>query len=192
MDLSNYSLKEVQLKNGQHLVLRKPVAADAEKMVEYLNNVGGESDNLLFGKGEFRLTVEQEMEYIKSISNSPNTLMLLGIIDNNIVSVAQISSSNRKRIAHNSEISVSVKKEHWRNGIGTIIMNELICFAKEHDTIRNISLCVKASNHNAIKVYEKLGFLKVGVHRNFFNVDGVFDDEILMDLYLYEKVAIEK
>jgi RimJ/RimL family protein N-acetyltransferase len=188
-DLSNYPLREVQLKNGKRLILRKPVTSDAEKMVEYLNIVGGESDNLLFGKGEFRLTVEQEMEYIKSISDSANTLMLLGIIDKNIVSVAQISSSNRKRIAHNSEISISVKKEYWRNGIGTIIMNELISFAKDHDTIRNISLGVKTNNHNAIKLYEKFGFIKVGVHKNFFNINGVFEDEILMDLYLYEEAA---
>jgi RimJ/RimL family protein N-acetyltransferase len=183
-NLSSYDLKEVQLKNGKMLILRKPAPEDAEKMVEYLNIVGGESDNLLFGKGEFRLTAEQEAEYIKSINNSSNTLMLLGVIDNNIVSVAQISSSNRKRIAHNAEVSISVKKEYWSNGIGSIVMNELISFAKEHSTIKNISLGVKASNVNAMKLYEKLGFVKVGMHKNFFNINGVFDDEILMDLYL--------
>jgi RimJ/RimL family protein N-acetyltransferase len=178
------NLKEVQLKNGDDLILRKPMIDDAEKMVEYLNIVGGESDNLLFGKGEFRLTVEQEMEYIKNISKDANTLMILGIIDNNIVSVAQISSNNRKRIAHNSEISISVKKEYWRNGIGSIVMEELIRFGKKHNTIKNISLGVKSSNVNAIKMYEKFGFIKVGVHKNFFNIDGNFHDEILMDLYL--------
>jgi RimJ/RimL family protein N-acetyltransferase len=183
-NLSNYDLKQVQLKNGKTLILRKPAPEDAEKMVEYLNIVGGESDNLLFGKGEFRLTAEQEAEYIKSINNSSNTLMLLGVIDNNIVSVAQISSSNRKRIAHNAEVSISVKKEYWSNGIGSIVMSELISFAKEHATIKNISLGVKASNVNAMKLYEKLGFVKVGMHKNFFNINGVFDDEILMDLYL--------
>jgi RimJ/RimL family protein N-acetyltransferase len=180
----NYISKEVQLKNGKKVILRKPAPEDAEKMVEYLNIVGGESDNLLFGKGEFRLTASQEAEYIKSISSSNNTLMLIGIVDDNIVSVAQIAGSNRKRIAHNAEVSISVKKEYWGNGIGTIVMGELISFAKEHATIKNISLGVKASNVNAMKLYEKLGFVKVGLHKNFFNIDGVFDDEVLMDLYL--------
>lgn len=176
--------KQVHLKNGSNLVIRRPVAEDAEKMVEYLNIVGGESDNLLFGKGEFRLSVEKEAEYIKSISSDNNTLMLLGIIDNNIVSVAQITSNNRKRISHNAEISISVKKEYWGTGIGSAIMNELIGFAKEHELIKNISLGVKASNHSAIRLYEKFGFIKVGIHKNFFNINGFFDDEILMDLYL--------
>ncbi len=181
-DLSSYILKEIQLKSGQLLVLRKPIIEDAEKMVDYLNIVGGESENLLFGKGEFRLTVEQEMEHINRVSNDANTLMILGIIDNNIVSVAQISIPNRKRIAHNSEVSISVKKDYWGNGIGSAVMEELIRFAKEHSIIKNISLGVKVSNNNAIRMYEKFGFKKVGLHKDYFNINGQFYDEILMDL----------
>lgn len=177
-------LREIQLKNGKQLKIRKPIIEDAENMIEYLNIVGGESDNLLFGKDEFHLTVEQEREYINSLSNNPNVLMILGVIDNNIVSVAQISSSNRKRIAHNSEIAISVKKEYWRQGIGSAMMEELIRFAKKHGKIKNISLGVKSSNKKAIILYEKFGFQKVGFHKNYFNIDGDFDDEILMDLHI--------
>lgn len=182
-DSSNYILKEIQLKNGQQLVLRKPVVDDAGKMIEYLNSVGGESDNLLFGKDEFNLTIEQEMEYIKEVRNNANTLMILGIIKDTIVGVGQISSSDKKRISHNSELAISVKKDYWSIGIGSVIIQELIQFAKYNAT-KNISLGVKASNSKAIKLYEKFGFVKVGVHKDFFNVNEVFDDEILMDLYL--------
>lgn len=177
-------IKEIKLKNGQELILRKPLIEDAKSMIEYLNIVGGESDNLLFGKDEFRLTVEQEMEHIKRISNDLNALMILGIVNNAIVSISQISSPNRKRIVHNSELSISVKKEYWRSGIGGAVMGELIKFAKEHSEIKNVSLGVKASNCNAIMMYERFGFVKVGIHKDYFNVNGNFDDEILMDLYL--------
>lgn len=177
-------LKTIKLKDGMELLLRQPKVEDAEAMIEYLNIVGGESDNLLFGKNEFRLTVEQEREYLKNINDNDNALMLLGIIDNKIISVSQVSASNRKRIAHNSELAISVKKEYWGMGIGTAVMEELIDFARSSNTIKNISLGVKASNKKAQHLYEKLGFEKVGVHRNFFNIDGNYDDEILMDLYL--------
>lgn len=177
-------LKKRRLENGQELILRKPVIEDAKNMIEYLNSVGGESDNLLFGKDEFRLTVEQEVEHIKRISNDVNTLMILGIVNNVIVSISQISSPNRKRIIHNSEVAISVKKQYWRSGIGSAAMEELIKFAKEHSEIKNVSLGVKSSNCNAIRMYEKFGFVKVGIHKDYFNVNGNFDDEILMDLYL--------
>ena len=68
--------------------------------------------------------------------------------------------------------------------LGSVVMEELIKFAKENETIKNISLGVKASNKNAILMYEKFGFEKVGIHRNNFNINGIFDDEILMDLYI--------
>ncbi|MDY2630353.1 MAG: GNAT family N-acetyltransferase [Clostridium sp.] len=176
-------LKEINLKNGQSLILRKPNVNDAEKIIEYLNIVGGESDNLLFGKNEFHLSVEQEREYIKNLNNSKDAFMVMGIINNKVVSIAQIRKLGRKRIEHNSEIAISVKKEYWGLGIGSAVMSELIEFARNND-IRNIELGVKASNSKAIKLYEKFGFEKVGCHKNYFNVNGVFDDEILMDLSL--------
>lgn len=176
--------KIVKLKNGMELLLKNPEESDAEQMIEYLNAVGGESDNLTFGKNGFHLNAEQEREYLKKVKAAPNTLMLLGFIDGNIVSMAHIDSSEKARIAHNSELAISVKKEYWHMGIGSIQMTELIEFARSTGTVRNISLGVRNVNVNAIKLYEKCGFIKVGVHKNFFNIDGNFYDEILMDLYL--------
>lgn len=182
--LSSHILREEQIKNGQYITIRKPIEDDAKNMIEYLNIVGGESDNLLFGENEFNLTIDEEKEYIKRLNSDSNTLMILGIIEDKIVSSAQITTINRKRIAHNSELAISVKKEYWRMGIGSIMLEALISFAKKQGTIKNISLGVKASNHNAIKMYEKFGFQKVGVHKDYFNINGVYDDKVLMDLYI--------
>ncbi len=146
--------------------------------------MGGESDNLLFGKDEFPLTVEQEIEFIKRVNGNENTLMLLGIIDDSIVSIAQISCHQRERISHNCDLAISVKKKYWRSGIGSAVIEELIRFATNHSNIKNIGLGVKASNENAIKLYEKLGFVKAGYHKNYFKINGVYDDLILMDKYL--------
>lgn len=181
---TNEILNKMVIKDGRQLLLRKADPEDAAEIIEYLNIVGGESDNLLFGRDEFQFTVEQEAEYIKSSYDNPNMLMLLGVINNSIVSVAHISSPGRKRITHNSEIAISVKKEYWGRGIGGAVMQQLIRFAKDSGKIRNISLGVKASNVNAIKLYEKCGFVKIGVHTNYFNIDGMYDDEILMDLQI--------
>ena len=175
-------VKEVKLKNGQALLLRRVEEEDAEKIIKYLNIVGGESDNLLFGENEFNSSVEEEKRFISNF-NKANNLMIIGLIDNNIVSIANIVKSPRKRISHNGEIAISVKKEYWGIGIGYAVMNELIEFAKCNN-IKNISLGVKASNNKAINLYKKYGFKEIGCHKDFFNVNGKFDDEILMDLYL--------
>ena len=181
---SDNILDKVELKNGAQLILRKATVDDAKDIIEYLNTVGGESNNLLFGEGEFKCTIEQERTYIENFNNDKNSLLLLGVIDNRIVSVSQISSENRQRIGHNSELSISVIKEYWGNRVGSFVIEQLIKFAKDNKTIKNISLGVKEDNHNAIKLYKSHGFVEVGVHKNFFNINGDYYDEILMDLYI--------
>lgn len=79
----------------------------------------------------------------------------------------KFSSSNSTRMAHNIELSISVKRDSWPNGIGSAVMEELLRFVKERGTIRYVSLGVKASNHNAIAMYKKFGFKKIGVHKNY-------------------------
>lgn len=177
-------LGETELKDGRRLVLRTPDTEDAEQMLAYINRIGGESNNLLFGKNGFsHMTLEQEKQYIESLSKTKNALMVVGEIDNQIVSVSQIRGEASERIAHNFELSISVSRDCWNIGVGSAAMKELIRFAESHGA-KNILLGVKASNISAIRMYEKFGFVPIGVHRNFFNVNGVFDDEILMDLYI--------
>lgn len=176
--------KEIKLKNGENLILKKADVNDAEKMIEYLNIVGGESDNLLFGENEFRLSIEQEKSHLENMAKQETSMMLVGIINKKIVSIAQISAPRRKRIAHNADISISVKKEYWNLGIGSEVMKALIDFAKDTKKIKNISLGVKASNTKARSLYRKFGFNEVGIHKNFFYVNDEYDDEILMDLYI--------
>ncbi len=77
-------IDKVELKNGTQLILRKATVDDANDIVEYLNTVGGESNNLLFGEDEFKLTIDQERAYIENINKDKNSLMLLGVIDNRI------------------------------------------------------------------------------------------------------------
>ena len=176
--------KQIKLNNEKTLVLRRPGSEDAQDMLNYLNIGGGESDNLLSGAGGFKITVAQEIEYIEKINTNENALMVLGVVDGTIVSIAQIEASDRERIAHYSEVAISVKKSHWRMGIGEAVMCELISFANLHEKISIVSLGVRAVNHGARKLYEKMGFEQIGVHKNFFNVDGEYFDEILMDLHL--------
>ena len=75
------------------LVIRKPVKTDAAAMLEYLKIVGGESDNLTFGKEGHPFTVEQEEIFLEGVSKNNNQIMLLGIIDNQIVSSGSLGGS---------------------------------------------------------------------------------------------------
>ena len=45
----------MKLKNGKFIEIRKAKKEDAAELLDYLNLVGGESDNLTFGANEFNM-----------------------------------------------------------------------------------------------------------------------------------------
>lgn len=105
-------LKTLSLKSGDELVLRTAVTGDAQKIIEYLNVIGGETDNLQFGADQFNISLEKEQQIIDSINQDQNRLMILGLIGNNIIALAQLNCAGRTWIKHNSEISISVSEKY--------------------------------------------------------------------------------
>ena len=67
--------------NGQVLVLRNAEEEDAEQLIEYLKTVSGETKFLVKEPEELTMTVEEERQFIAHQNESPETVMLLGILD---------------------------------------------------------------------------------------------------------------
>ncbi|WP_349673668.1 N-acetyltransferase [Lacrimispora sp.] len=174
----------MRLKNDMILQINKAAKGDAAGMVEFLNLIGGESDNLLFGANGFQITTEAEEIFIENLLESDVSALLVGKIEDEIVCVGSIMTSPKERISHQAELSISVKKKYWGFGIGTYLMEAMISFAKRNGQTEILHLGVKNDNINAINLYKKIGFHEVGRHKNFFKIDGKYYDEILMDLYL--------
>ena len=152
--------------------IRKAEAADAEKLLEYCRQIGGETDNLTFGSEGISMTVEQETAYLEGIYNSCKQIYLIAVEDGEMVGSAQFSGFVKPRLAHRGEISISVRKAFWGKGIGSRLMEELIRFARDVAKVEMISLEVRSDNVRAIGLYEKFGFQKTGTFRGFMKIRG--------------------
>ncbi|MBQ3010574.1 MAG: hypothetical protein IJD81_05245 [Oscillospiraceae bacterium] len=53
-----------------NVLIEKAVPADAEAILAYLKRVGGETDNLTFGREGLPFTVKAETEYLSDMENS--------------------------------------------------------------------------------------------------------------------------
>lgn len=156
---------------------------DAEELLRFLNRVGGESDNLLFGAGEMKLTVEQEREWIIRENSQSQSVTLIGKLNGEIAAIGSLAGFNRERIAHRAELSVVVSRECWGQGIGRSMMEALISFGR--DSGREIlELKVRTDNERAIRLYESLGFQACGTYSRFFKIGGTYYDALLMNLSL--------
>jgi RimJ/RimL family protein N-acetyltransferase len=154
-------------------------------MIEYLNRVGGESNYLLFGRNEFRLSAEEEANYLRSIGKDDMSTMIIAIYAGEIIGVAHLSVSNRLRIAHNAELGLSVGRKYWSLGVGSALMSEAIVYARDTGKIKIINLTVYDENTRAIALYRKFGFETVGHYPKQIYLEGKYYDTTQMNLYLF-------
>lgn len=166
------------------ITIEKAKVSDAEALLEYLKQIGGETDNLTFGAEGLPCSVEDEEKYIESLENSTSSVMFIAKIDGKIVGDAHFSSSTRERIKHRGEIGISVIKEYWGCGVGSRLMESLIDFAKNTAGCEIIALQVRSDNERAINLYKKYGFEKIGQFKGLLKIDGEYVDCDLMNLYM--------
>lgn len=169
------------LKDGRELLIREADEADAQSLIDYFSAVNGETDFLTRGKGETRADAEREKAFLRASRETPGCIFLIGLLGEEIVCSANLSSPSRERLAHNCELGITVRKRYWHLGAASALLAELIAFAERDPVLRTMHLGVYENNGRAIRLYEKFGFCEVGRHRDFFRVGDSFYDEILMD-----------
>ena len=172
------------LHNGHELLIREATAEDARSVLDYIQQVCGETDFLTFGSGEFELNEQQERAFIEKNRETENRLVILGLIESRIVSVLNFSGGQRPRIRHCGELGMTVRRQYWRSGIGTLMLDTAIAWARDTHIIKKINLRVRTDNKRAIWLYEKKGFLREGRIRMEISIDGKYYDHYWMGLEL--------
>ncbi|HDA9567112.1 TPA: GNAT family N-acetyltransferase [Listeria innocua] len=173
-----------ELKNGQIMTIREATKEDAGNIVTYLNEVAGETDYLSFGKGDFSFSVEEEAEYIEEVAKNPGSIMLLSFIEGELASVSQLIGHTKKRELHTCELTISIQKKFWGLGIGTLVMEELIKYAKKTELLKLVYLEAVSENKRAINLYKKFGFIEAGEIPALMQVEGRYLDITMMYLVL--------
>jgi len=103
-------------------------------------------------------------------------------LDNSIVAMtAGISPGRRSK--HVYVLSVTVKKSHWRMGIGKEMTVRTIEECKKLGA-EILMLRVRADNVGAIKLYEKLGFTINGLSAKEIKLNDEYKDLYSMSLFL--------
>ena len=102
-------------------------------------------------------TLKEEVE-------NENSSYIIGKINNEIIGFAGL----KKIFAQADIMNIVIKKTYRNQGIGTLLLENLILLAKDLN-ISTLFLEVNEQNKPAIHLYEKLGFKKLGVRKKYYN-----------------------
>lgn len=180
-----FETRTVELKNGVTMMLQEAQPEDAEELMQYIAQVGGETDNLMVDENGLGFTLEQEQNFLRSCCERDDSIMLTGRIDGKIISTSQVSrTSPRARSRHVGVLSITIAKRYWGQGAGTAVMETLFAFARSLG-IEVVELDVRADNDRAVALYKKMGFETTGTHRKAMKFkDGSYQDTYLMQAFL--------
>lgn len=99
--------------------------------------------------------------------------------DGRPVGMANLYISPFQKLAHQCLFSIVIDEGYRGRGLGTILMEKLMQFAKEEHKIEILHLEVYDGNP-AIGLYKKMGFKEYGRHPHFIKLDSGYVDKVLM------------
>ncbi len=174
-----------KLKSGRDLVFRYPAENDLRLLQEYINTLSKEKTFILF-QGE-QVSLEEEKKYLdsqlKAITEN-KAVQLLAFSEGILAGNTQINLQD-KAVKHIGIFGISLAKEFRGEGIGTLLMKEIIKEAVQNlKSLKIITLEFFGNNFIAQKLYKKMGFVEYGNLPKGVTHRGKFVDHI----YMYKEV----
>lgn len=180
-----FDKKEILLKNGDICILRSLKEDDVDKFIEYLKTTSNETHFMARYPEEVNTDINEQINFITNILESDKDILISAFINDELVGSTGLTCvKNHIKIKHRATLGISIKKDHWNKGIGSILIKEALNQGINMG-YKQIELGVFSDNIKAKSLYEKNGFEVWGKIKNAFKLkDGTCYDEIIMGKFL--------
>jgi len=178
-------------RDGRAFRVRRARGEDAAALLRYAEALFAEPGlSLLYSPGEFSKSVADEAQFIRSY-DGPNALLLTAWADAEAIASLAFRAGPFARTRHAGTFGVGVAWA-WRGvGVGSVLLERLIAWAKAHPQIERIGMEVFATNPGAVRLYRRFGFEEEGRRRGAFRLGDRRVDAIVMGLVLPPKPSEE-
>lgn len=122
----------------------------------------------------------RELQRQRLTGPAPAGLTRLGaVMDGKLIGVAGLTRLEGRR-SHVGTIFIAVHDAFHGRGAGGALMGAMIGIADNWMGLHRLELTVFADNTRAIGLYERFGFAREGLHRDFAFRDGAYADTLAM------------
>ena len=163
------------------LLIREAEPKDAAELVAFLNRVSLETDFTSLDGDGILLTSEEMEVFLNKQASSDNQITLLAFLNDKIAGIVNITADQRKRVRHIGDLFIVIGKRYWNNGLGSLLLEEVIEWAQASGILRRLQLTVQTRNQAAVHLYQKHDFVIEGrQERGAYIEEGEFIDVYLM------------
>ena len=163
------------------LLIREAEPKDAAELVASLNRVSLETDFTSLDGDGILLTSEEMEVFLNKQASSDNQITLLAFLNGKIAGIVNITADQRKRVRHIGDLFIVIGKKYWNNGLGSLLLEEVVEWAQASGILRRLQLTVQTRNLAAVHLYQKHGFAIEGrQERGAYIEEGEFIDVYLM------------
>jgi L-phenylalanine/L-methionine N-acetyltransferase len=111
---------------------------------------------------------------------APGHSRLAAVIDGRVVGVAFLHPIEQPRRRHAATLGMGVHDAFAGRGAGRALMAAIVEIADRWHHFTRLELTVWSDNDRAVRLYERFGFEREGVHRRYAWRDGAWADALAM------------
>ena len=163
------------------LLIREAEVEDAAALVSFLNRVSVETDFTSLDGDGILLTSEEMAIFLNKQASWDNQITLLALLNDEIAGIVNITADQHQRVRHIGDLFIVIGKRYWNNGLGSLLLEEVVEWAQASGILRRLQLTVQTRNQAAVHLYQKYGFAIEGrQERGAYIEEGEFIDVYLM------------
>ena len=159
------------------MIIRKATPDDAAAIARLMAGIAAERVHSAITTA---WTADQQRGYIVQLSSREAIQVA---VEDEIIGLQTLEQGPFESMAHVAQIGTFLSPEARGRGIGKLLFEQTRAFALAHGYAK-FFIQVRGSNGHAQAFYKSLGFIDSGRLRAHVCIDGVFDDEVLMELPL--------
>ena len=172
------------LKSGKEITIRIPEIKDAQAILDLKRGYIKNTNTLPLTLDEYPNDLKKESILIEEYEESDNSIFLIAEYNNVLIGNIDLTGSKRSKMDHTAMIGMGINEE-WRNqGLGRILIECVIDWARNKSQLEIIWLDVYSSNEIGYNLYKNVGFEVAGIIKGFFKEGQRYIDKV----HMYQRI----
>ena len=176
---------------GERIYLRILEKTDIPTTQKWINDP---EMSAIMGYLPTKSLLNQEKWYDSLVNDDTRYIFAICLIENN-EHIGNVALGRIDYISRNAMYSIFIyEKKYRQNGYGSEATRQMLSFAFNRLNLHKVYLRTSPVFVDAIKMYERLGFVREGILREHHYDDGKYSDKIIYSMlkHEYEKNQLQK